>query len=53
MPTTVPTEYRRALPGSGSGLEGLRERAVLVGGELAYGREGQTHRVRARLPWPA
>lgn len=41
------------LPGGGSGLTGLRERAALVGGELTYGRTGQTHQVRARLPWPA
>ncbi|WP_405978194.1 sensor histidine kinase [Streptomyces sp. NBC_00158] len=51
MPTTGHSQP--SLPGSGSGLEGLRERAALVGGELAYGREGQTHRVWARLPWPA
>ncbi|MFI5765522.1 sensor histidine kinase [Streptomyces sp. NPDC051563] len=42
-----------ALPGSGSGLAGLRERAALVGGELTYGRTGHTHHIRARLPWPA
>ncbi|AUH44407.1 sensor histidine kinase [Streptomyces sp. CMB-StM0423] len=41
------------LPGSGSGLSGLRERAALVGGSLSYGRTERTHEVRAHLPWPA
>jgi signal transduction histidine kinase len=42
------------LPGSGSGLIGLRERVTLAGGRLDAGAtpEGQFV-VRARLPWPA
>ncbi|MCX5192340.1 hypothetical protein OOK31_00285 [Streptomyces sp. NBC_00249] len=47
---TVATGDGPRLPGSGSGLFGLRERAALVGGDLTYGRDGRTHRVRAQLP---
>ncbi|MFE4633598.1 sensor histidine kinase [Streptomyces sp. NPDC056773] len=50
---TLPAGDGVGLPGSGSGLAGLRERAALVGGDLTYGRDERTHRVRARLPWPA
>ncbi|MFF4324503.1 sensor histidine kinase [Streptomyces sp. NPDC001568] len=50
---TVPAGDGPRLPGSGSGLTGLRERAALAGGDLTYGRDGRTHRVQAQLPWPA
>jgi signal transduction histidine kinase len=40
-----------ALAGSGKGIEGMRERAVALGGELVAGpRPGGGFRVRARLP---
>ena len=40
--------------GGGLGLVGLTERAVLAGGELTYGPDGQGDWVvRARLPWSA
>jgi signal transduction histidine kinase len=42
------------IPGSGSGLIGLTERALLAGGKLEHGRTGQgDFRVHAWLPWPA
>lgn len=41
------------LPGSGSGLNGLRERAALIGGHLTHTATEGTYRVRATLPWPA
>lgn len=50
---TVPAGEGPNLPGSGSGLIGLSERAALVGGDLTYGPHGETHHVRAQLPWPA
>lgn len=42
------------IPGSGTGLVGLAERALLAGGRLEHGRtaDGQ-FRVHAWLPWPA
>lgn len=42
------------IPGSGSGLVGLRERASLAGGRMEHGRtpEGE-FRLHAWLPWPA
>ncbi|GGX81769.1 sensor histidine kinase [Streptomyces fructofermentans] len=49
----LPAPGRPGLPGSGSGLTGLKERTVLVGGTLTAGRQGQSHHVRADLPWPA
>jgi signal transduction histidine kinase len=41
------------IPGSGSGLVGLAERAMLSGGHLEHGRDehGDFH-LRAWLPWP-
>lgn len=44
-----------AIPGSGTGLVGLRERAELAGGSLCYGptADGTGFEVRATLPWPA
>jgi signal transduction histidine kinase len=42
-----------ALPGSGTGLVGLAERAVLAGGRLEHGRdEHGDFQLRAWLPWP-
>jgi signal transduction histidine kinase len=42
-----------SLPGSGSGLVGLRERVAVAGGTLdARPLRGGGFRVRARLPWP-
>jgi signal transduction histidine kinase len=43
-----------ALPGTGTGLVGLAERATLAGGRLAHGRTDQNEFVlTAWLPWPA
>ncbi|SKC51330.1 sensor histidine kinase [Krasilnikoviella flava] len=42
-----------AVPGTGSGLLGMRERADAVGGTLSAGREGGEFVVRAHLPWIA
>ena len=43
-----------AVPGSGMGLAGLAERAVLAGGQLEYGRTLTSEfRLWVRLPWPA
>ncbi|MGZ4301594.1 MAG: sensor histidine kinase [Gaiellaceae bacterium] len=43
-----------AIPGSGTGLVGLAERATLSGGRLEHGLdEHGDFRVRAWLPWPA
>ncbi len=42
------------IPGSGTGLIGLAERALLAGGRLEHGRTADGEfRVRAWLPWPA
>ncbi|MFE2355232.1 sensor histidine kinase [Streptomyces parvulus] len=49
----LPEADTPGLPGGGSGLSGLRERAALVGGSLSHGRTERTHEVRAHLPWPA
>ncbi|MEU2510777.1 sensor histidine kinase [Streptomyces syringium] len=49
----VPGATGPRVPGSELGLIGLQERAALIGGTLTYGRQGQTHRVQAQLPWPA
>jgi signal transduction histidine kinase len=41
------------IPGSGTGLVGLAERAALSGGHIEYGLEQEgSFRVRAWLPWP-
>jgi signal transduction histidine kinase len=43
-----------AIPGAGSGIIGLAERASLVGGRLEYGRTPTgDFRLWAWLPWPA
>lgn len=41
------------VPGSGQGLIGLTERALLAGGRLEHGVVGGGFRVRAWLPWAA
>ena len=42
------------IPGAGSGLIGLSERASLAGGQLEHGRTaGGDFELRAWLPWPA
>ncbi|MFF0576474.1 sensor histidine kinase [Streptosporangium saharense] len=49
-----PTTAGQAIPGSGTGLIGLTERAELVGGRLAYGVDDQGRfRLNAWLPWAA
>ena len=49
----VATAGALEIPGSGSGLVGLAERATLLGGRLEHGRDqhGDFH-LRAWLPWP-
>ncbi|ATE53732.1 sensor histidine kinase [Actinosynnema pretiosum] len=49
----VRNQLRTALPvpGAGTGLTGLAERAALVGGELEHGVGAHGHRLWARLPW--
>lgn len=42
----------RVVPGSGTGLVGLAERAESVGGSLVHEAWGGEFRVTARLPWP-
>ncbi|MEU9504856.1 histidine kinase [Micromonospora sp. NPDC048170] len=43
---------RRADPGRGGrGLDGVRERVLLLGGRLAVGPDGDRWRIRARLPF--
>jgi signal transduction histidine kinase len=41
------------VPGSGTGIVGMRERAATVGGTVEAGRDGGTWQVVAHLPWPA
>jgi signal transduction histidine kinase len=51
LPSGPPTQP--AVPGSGMGLAGLAERAVLAGGQLEYGRTLTSEfRLWVRLPWP-
>jgi len=43
-----------AIPGAGTGIVGLVERAALAGGRLEHGGDGGGgYRLRAWLPWPA
>jgi signal transduction histidine kinase len=43
-----------AIPGAGTGIVGLVERASLAGGRLEHGLDGDGgYRLRAWLPWPA
>jgi signal transduction histidine kinase len=42
------------IPGAGTGIVGLAERATLAGGRLEHGRDGDGgYRLRAWLPWSA
>jgi signal transduction histidine kinase len=52
-PAPVPAAGATEIPGSGTGLVGLAERATLSGGHLEHGRDehGDFH-IRAWLPWP-
>jgi signal transduction histidine kinase len=52
-PTPVGVAGASKIPGSGTGLVGLAERAVLTGGRLDHGfdRRGDFY-LRAWLPWP-
>jgi signal transduction histidine kinase len=52
-PWPVGTPAAPAIPGAGTGLVGLAERASLAGGRLDHGRtESGDFRLRAWLPWP-
>jgi signal transduction histidine kinase len=52
-PAPVLTTGATQIPGSGTGLVGLTERATLSGGHLEHGLDGQGgFRLRAWLPWP-
>jgi signal transduction histidine kinase len=52
-PTPALTAGGTTIPGAGTGLAGLAERAALSGGRLEHGRDehGDFH-LRAWLPWP-
>jgi signal transduction histidine kinase len=50
MPITVPAS---PIPGTGMGLIGLAERALLAGGRLDHGRVDDDFVLTAWLPWPA
>ncbi|WP_239103255.1 sensor histidine kinase [Microbispora corallina] len=53
-PPVVAVPAAAGLPGSGTGLIGLAERASLTGGRLDHGpADGGGFRLRAWLPWPA
>jgi signal transduction histidine kinase len=53
-PAPVLANGATEIPGSGTGLVGLAERAALSGGRLEHGRDGNgDFRLRAWLPWPA
>ena len=52
-PTRCPSGAAQRLPGSGSGLVGLRERVQLAGGRLDAKSGHGRFRLWAVLPWPA
>ena len=53
-PAPVAVAPHEQIPGAGTGLVGLTERAVLAGGELEHGRTADgSFRLHAWLPWPA
>jgi signal transduction histidine kinase len=53
-PLPVGTGGRAAIPGTGTGIVGLVERATLAGGRLEHGRtDSGDYRLSAWLPWPA
>jgi signal transduction histidine kinase len=50
----IPADNPGAIPGAGTGLVGLAERATLAGGRLAHGRtDADEFLLSAWLPWPA
>jgi signal transduction histidine kinase len=52
-PSPVLTTTESKIPGTGTGLLGLAERATLSGGRLEHGLDEHGHfRLRAWLPWP-
>ena len=52
-PSPVLTTGESKIPGTGTGLLGLAERATLSGGRLEHGLDEHGHfRLRAWLPWP-
>src|SRR6516164_5758291 len=52
-PSPVLTTGESKIPGTGTGLLGLAERAALSGGRLEHGLDEHGHfRLRAWLPWP-
>ncbi|MEU4828229.1 histidine kinase [Actinomadura sp. NPDC023710] len=53
QPLPGPDRGRPAIPGTGTGLTGLSERATLAGGRLEHGPVAGAHLLRAWLPWEA
>ena len=52
-PSPVLATGEQKIPGTGTGLLGLAERAALAGGRLEHGLDDQGYfRLRAWLPWP-
>ena len=52
-PSPVPATGQSTIPGTGTGLLGLTERAGLSGGRLEHGLDEHGHfRLHAWLPWP-
>jgi signal transduction histidine kinase len=52
-PSPVLTTAESKIPGTGTGLLGLAERATLSGGRLEHGLDEHGHfTLRAWLPWP-
>ncbi|MGK5738523.1 sensor histidine kinase [Micromonospora sp. URMC 103] len=47
----LPAPRRAAHGGGGRGLDGMRERVLLLGGRLTAGPDGDRWRIRARLPY--
>lgn len=52
-PWPIPGAAGVALPGAGTGLVGLAERATLAGGRLTHWRTDAEFSLSAWLPWPA
>jgi signal transduction histidine kinase len=53
-PLPVGRSWQSKLPGSGSGIIGLTERATLAGGKIEHGpTEGGDFRLWVWIPWPA
>ncbi|HEY0187946.1 MAG TPA: histidine kinase [Cellulomonas sp.] len=52
-PAGVPAPPVPSVPGSGTGLVGMRERAATVRGTVEAGPDGATWLVVVHLPWPA